>query len=96
VLKNSAPQPKAKVLKPTFSWLTATVAESTSSSTALIASSRSYRVLSIAAKQWVMITAGGGIGAELCRRFARCGSNIVLVDRNQSGLEMTSALPTGR
>jgi short-subunit dehydrogenase len=51
----------------------------------------------MAAKEWVVITgAASGIGAELCRLFARRGSNIVLVDRNQSGLEMTSALPTGR
>ena len=46
----------------------------------------------MAAKEWVLVTgAASGIGAELCRLFARDGSNIVLVDRNQSGLEKTGA-----
>lgn len=44
------------------------------------------------AKEWVLVTgAASGIGAEMCRLFGRDGSNIVLVDRNQSGLEKTSA-----
>lgn len=44
------------------------------------------------AKEWVLVTgAASGIGAELCRLFGRDGSNIVLVDRNQDGLEKTSA-----
>lgn len=47
---------------------------------------------SMAAKEWVLITgAASGIGAELCRLFARDGANIVLVDRNRSGLEKMSA-----
>ncbi len=46
----------------------------------------------MAAKEWALVTgAASGIGAELCRLFARHGSNIVLVDRNQNGLEKTSA-----
>jgi len=45
-----------------------------------------------AKKKWVLVTgAASGIGAELCRLFGRDGSNIVLVDRNQDGLEKTSA-----
>lgn len=44
------------------------------------------------AKEWVLVTgAANGIGAELCRLFARDGANIVLVDRDQNGLEKTSA-----
>jgi len=43
-------------------------------------------------QEWVLITgAAGGIGAELCRLFARDKSNIVLVDRNQNGMEKMSA-----
>ncbi|MDF2440947.1 MAG: uncharacterized protein JWN98_1931, partial [Abditibacteriota bacterium] len=46
----------------------------------------------MAAKEWVLVTgAASGIGAELCRLFGRDGADIVLVDRNQSGLEVTSA-----
>jgi short-subunit dehydrogenase len=51
----------------------------------------------MAGKEWVLITgAANGIGAELCRLFARHGSSIVLVDKNQSGLENTSGELTGR
>lgn len=47
---------------------------------------------SMAAKKWVLITgAASGIGAELGRIFARGGSNIVLVDKNEEGLQKTSA-----
>ncbi|HEX8550253.1 MAG TPA: SDR family oxidoreductase [Abditibacteriaceae bacterium] len=46
----------------------------------------------MAEKEWALITgAASGIGAELCRLFARDGANIVLVDRNERGLETTSA-----
>ncbi|HEX8237079.1 MAG TPA: SDR family oxidoreductase [Abditibacteriaceae bacterium] len=42
----------------------------------------------MSSKEWVLVTgAASGIGAELCRLFARDGSNIVLLDRNQSGLQ---------
>lgn len=38
-------------------------------------------------KGWALVTgAASGIGAELCRLLARDGFNIVLVDKNQSGL----------
>lgn len=44
------------------------------------------------AKEWVLITgAASGIGAELCRLFARDGSSIVLVDRDAVGMEKMSA-----
>lgn len=44
------------------------------------------------AKEWVLVTgAASGIGAELCRLFGRHGSSIVLVDKDQSGLEKMSA-----
>jgi short-subunit dehydrogenase len=44
------------------------------------------------AKEWVLITgAASGIGAELCRLFAKHGSSIVLVDRDQKGMEKMSA-----
>lgn len=43
-------------------------------------------------KEWVLVTgAASGIGAELCRLFARHGSGLVLVDRDERGLEKTSA-----
>lgn len=43
-------------------------------------------------KEWVLITgAASGIGAELCRLFARDGAGIILVDRNHDGLEKMSA-----
>jgi short-subunit dehydrogenase len=46
----------------------------------------------MAEKEWVLITgAASGIGAELCRLFARDGSHIVLIDQNQQGLETMSA-----
>jgi short-subunit dehydrogenase len=46
----------------------------------------------MAEKEWVLITgATSGIGAELCRLFARDGSHIVLIDQNQKGLETMSA-----
>ncbi|PQV63528.1 hypothetical protein B1R32_11189 [Abditibacterium utsteinense] len=49
------------------------------------------------AKEWVLVTgAASGIGAELCRLFARDGSHLVLVDVNQSGLEEISAHLTER
>ena len=42
----------------------------------------------MAKNEWVLITgAANGIGAELCRLFARDGSNLVLVDKNAAGLE---------
>jgi short-subunit dehydrogenase len=45
----------------------------------------------MAEKEWVLITgAASGIGAELCRLFARDGSHIVLIDQNQQGLETMS------
>ena len=48
-------------------------------------------------KEWVLVTgAASGIGAELCRLFARRGSSIVLVDRNQEGLDKTSAELAGK
>ena len=44
-----------------------------------------------AAKEWVLVTgAASGIGAELCRLFARDGSHIVLVDKNAVGLKKSS------
>lgn len=44
------------------------------------------------AKEWALVTgAASGIGAELCRLFAADGANIVLVDRNQAGMDTTSA-----
>lgn len=46
----------------------------------------------MAEKEWVLVTgAASGIGAELCRLFARDGSRLVLVDRNEPGLETISA-----
>jgi short-subunit dehydrogenase len=49
-------------------------------------------MVSMAEKEWVLVTgAASGIGAELCRLFGQDGSNIVLVDKNQSGLEKTCA-----
>ncbi len=43
-------------------------------------------------KKWVLVTgAASGIGAELCRLFARDGANLVMVDKNPDGLEKTSA-----
>jgi len=46
----------------------------------------------MAATEWVLVTgAASGIGAELCRLFARAGSNIVLVDKSPDGLEKTGA-----
>lgn len=49
-------------------------------------------MVGMATKEWALITgAASGIGAELCRLFGRDGSNLVLVDRNQSGLEKMSA-----
>ena len=46
----------------------------------------------MATKEWVLVTgAASGIGAELCRLFARDGAGIVLVDRNQAGLVKMSA-----
>jgi short-subunit dehydrogenase len=49
------------------------------------------------AKEWVLVTgAASGIGAELCRLFARRGSGIVLVDKSRSGLEKTSTELAGR
>lgn len=46
----------------------------------------------MAAAEWVLVTgAASGIGAELCRLFARDGSGVVLVDRNASGLATMSA-----
>lgn len=42
--------------------------------------------------KWVLITgAASGIGAQLCRLFARDGANLVLVDKNQDGLETAGA-----
>lgn len=47
---------------------------------------------SMAVKKWVLVTgAASGIGAQLCRLFARDGANLVLVDKNQSGLEKAAA-----
>lgn len=44
------------------------------------------------AKEWVLVTgAASGIGAELCRLFARDGCGIILVDKSQNGLEKMSA-----
>jgi short-subunit dehydrogenase len=49
------------------------------------------------AKEWALVTgAASGIGAELCRLFARDGSSIILVDRNQSGLENMGQELTGK
>lgn len=46
----------------------------------------------MAIKEWVLVTgAASGIGAELCRLFARGGSNLVLVDKNREALEKFSA-----
>lgn len=46
----------------------------------------------MAKNEWVLVTgAANGIGAELCRLFARDGSNLVLVDKNAAGLETMSA-----
>lgn len=43
-------------------------------------------------KEWVLVTgAASGIGAELCRLFARDGASLVLVDRNEAGLEKMRA-----
>lgn len=42
----------------------------------------------MAEKEWALVTgAAGGIGAELCRLFARDGASLVMVDRNVAGLE---------
>ena len=46
----------------------------------------------MAKNEWVLITgAANGIGAELCRLFARDGYNIVLVDKDAAGLEKIGA-----
>ena len=46
----------------------------------------------MAEKEWALVTgAASGIGAELCRLFARDGSDVVLVDRDESGLVKMSA-----
>ncbi len=51
----------------------------------------------MAAKEWVLMTgAASGIGAELCRLFARDGSSVVLVDKNQNGLEKTRSALAGK
>lgn len=51
----------------------------------------------MADKEWVLITgAASGIGFELCRLFGQDGSNIVLVDRNEAGLETASAHLAGQ
>lgn len=45
----------------------------------------------MAKNEWVLVTgAANGIGAELCRLFARDGSDLVLVDKNAAGLETMS------
>ena len=47
---------------------------------------------SMALDEWALVTgAASGIGAELCRRFAHDGCNVVLVDRNEAGLEKIAA-----
>ncbi len=46
----------------------------------------------MAVKEWVLVTgAASGIGAQLCRLFARDGAALVMVDKNQSGLDTASA-----
>jgi len=48
------------------------------------------------ATEWVLVTgAASGIGEQLCRLFGRDGANLVLVDKNRSGLEKTAALLCG-
>jgi len=43
-------------------------------------------------KEWVLVTgAASGIGAELCRLFARDGASIVMVDRNEAGMQNMAA-----
>lgn len=44
------------------------------------------------ATKWVLVTgAASGIGAELCRLFARDGASLVLVDKNRDGTEKAGA-----
>ncbi|HEX8834646.1 MAG TPA: SDR family oxidoreductase, partial [Abditibacteriaceae bacterium] len=46
----------------------------------------------MAKKEWALVTgAASGIGAELCRLFARDSSNIILIDRNGDGMATFSA-----
>ncbi|RYG69095.1 SDR family oxidoreductase [bacterium] len=51
----------------------------------------SFKMGSMQVKEWALVTgAASGIGAELCRLFAKDGAGIVLVDRNKSGLDSIS------